>query len=248
MTSGTDIHAAKQPADPDAAERAKGRGPATMRAVSRLSRKAARRRSRRLRRPASLPRDGGRARLAVCVQPVAVAQPGVDVLVALGDPLDGEQAGAFEFVTATGPGVVGQLVARSAVAEHVAGADPARCAAAGIPDGTAFAAKPALARVMIGRALDAGTPAGWVAGDEVHGADPGLRADLERRQIGYVLAVATTCQVTTGAGACQAGTLATRLPRCAWQQYSAGHGAKGYRCCDWAGWPSTPAGPATAGC
>ena len=39
-------------------------------------------------------------------------------------------------------------------------ADPARCAPPGIPDGTAFAAKPALARVMIGRALDAGTPAG----------------------------------------------------------------------------------------
>ena len=39
--------------------------------------------------------------------------------------------------------------------------DPGRCRAAGIPDGTGFATKPALARVMIGRALDAGTPAGW---------------------------------------------------------------------------------------
>ena len=37
--------------------------------------------------------------------------------------------------------------------------DPARCAAAGIPAGTAFATKPALARQMIARALDAGTPA-----------------------------------------------------------------------------------------
>jgi hypothetical protein len=34
---------------------------------------------------------------------------------------------------------------------------------------------------MITRALDAGTPAGWVAGDEVYGGDPGLRAGLERR-------------------------------------------------------------------
>ena len=34
--------------------------------------------------------------------------------------------------------------------------DPARCAAAGIPAGTAFATKPALARRMIARALDAG--------------------------------------------------------------------------------------------
>jgi SRSO17 transposase len=113
-------------------------------------------------------------------------------------------------------------------------ADPGRCRAAGIPEGTAFAAKPELARVMIARALDAGTPAAWVAADEVYGADPGLRTDLEARQIGYVLAVAKTCQVTTGAGACQAGTIAARLPRAAWQRYSAGAGAKGHRYYDWA--------------
>ena len=90
-------------------------------------------------------------------------------------------------------------------------ADPGRCRAAGIPEGIVFAAKPQLARVMIARALDAGTPAAWVAADEVYGADPGLRTDLEARQIGYMLAVAKTCQVTTGAGACQAGTIAARL-------------------------------------
>src|SRR5207302_2712335 len=83
-------------------------------------------------------------------------------------------------------------------------ADPARCAAAGIPEGTAFATKPKLARRMISRALDAGVPASWVTADEVYGADPGLRADLERRRLGYVLAVAATCRVTTGAGTCQA--------------------------------------------
>jgi hypothetical protein len=53
------------------------------------------------------PGDGHPKRKAVLgVQPVTVAQPGVDVLVALGDPLDGEQTGALEFVTAAGPGVV----------------------------------------------------------------------------------------------------------------------------------------------
>jgi SRSO17 transposase len=113
-------------------------------------------------------------------------------------------------------------------------ADPGRCRAAGIPEGIVFAAKPELARVMIARALDAGTPAAWVAADEVYGADPGLRTDLEARQIGYVLAVAKTCQVTTGAGACQAGTIAARLPGAAWQRYSAGAGAKGHRHYDWA--------------
>jgi len=113
-------------------------------------------------------------------------------------------------------------------------ADPARCAAAGIPGGTSFATKPALARRMIARALDAGTPAAWVTADEVYGADPGLRADLERRQVGDVLAVATSHRVITGAGPCQAGPLARRLPRQAWQRYSAGAGAKGHRYYDWA--------------
>jgi SRSO17 transposase len=113
-------------------------------------------------------------------------------------------------------------------------ADPARCAAAGIPPGTAFATKPKLARRMISRALDAGTPAAWVTADEVYGADPGLRADLERRQLGYVLAVAATHQVITAAGPRQARQIAACLPRRAWQRYPAGEGAKGYRYYDWA--------------
>jgi SRSO17 transposase len=112
--------------------------------------------------------------------------------------------------------------------------DPGRCAAAGIPEKTAFATKPRLARAMIARALDAGTPAGWVTGDEVYGADPGLRTDLEARQTGYVLAVSATHPLTTAAGPRQARQLAARLPRRAWQRYSAGQGAKGHRYYDWA--------------
>lgn len=68
--------------------------------------------------------------------------------------------------------------------------DPDRLAAAGVPGGTAFATKPQLAARMLARALDAGVPAGWVAGDEVYGNDPALRAGLEARGVGYVLAVA----------------------------------------------------------
>jgi SRSO17 transposase len=113
-------------------------------------------------------------------------------------------------------------------------ADPARCAAAGIPEGTAFATKPKLARQMLARALDARTPAAWVTGDEVYGSDPGLRADLEARQVGYVLAVAATHRVATPAGSCPARAVAARLPRPAWQRYSAGAGAKGHRYYDWA--------------
>ena len=112
--------------------------------------------------------------------------------------------------------------------------DRARCAAAGIPETTGFVTKPGLARRMIGRALDAGIPAAWVTGDEVYGADPGLRADLERRRVGYVLAVAASHQVATAAGRCQARAIAARLPRRAWQRYSAGEGAKGHRYYDWA--------------
>ena len=113
-------------------------------------------------------------------------------------------------------------------------AEPARCAAAGIPEDTAFATKPALARRMLARSLDAGVPASWVAGDEVYGADPRLRGDLEERRIGYVLAVACRHTVTTGAGTARADVLARRLPRSAWQRHSAGQGAKGCRYYDWA--------------
>ena len=87
---------------------------------------------------------------------------------------------------------------------------------------------------MLARALDAGTPAAWVTADEVYGADPGLRADLERRQMGYVLAVAASHRVATAAGTCPAGQLAARLPRQAWQRCSAGAGVKGHRYYDWA--------------
>jgi SRSO17 transposase len=113
-------------------------------------------------------------------------------------------------------------------------AEPGRCAAAGISEGTAFATKPQLALRMITRALDARTPASWATGDGVYGADPGLRAGLEDRQIRYVLAVANSNPVTTAVGAVRADMLAGRLPPRAWQRLSAGPGAKGHRWYDWA--------------
>jgi SRSO17 transposase len=112
--------------------------------------------------------------------------------------------------------------------------DPARCRAAGIPQDTAFATKPALATEMITRALDAGTPAAWVAADEVYGQDPELRAELARRGLGYVLAVRKSHQVPAPAGPLTAAELARRLPARAWQRLSAGPGAKGPRWYDWA--------------
>ena len=68
--------------------------------------------------------------------------------------------------------------------------DRDRCRAAGIGDDVAFATKPQLARQMIERAVRAGVPFSWVAGDEVYGGNPGLRGWLEKEQIRYVMAVA----------------------------------------------------------
>ena len=78
--------------------------------------------------------------------------------------------------------------------------DPARCRAAGIPDGTAFATKPQLARRMIERAVTAGVPFAWVAADEAYGDNGPLRAWLEDSQLRYVLAVSCDHRVPAGAG------------------------------------------------
>jgi SRSO17 transposase len=92
---------------------------------------------------------------------------------------------------------------------------------------------------MIAGALDAAVSARWVAGDEVYSADPGLRAELERRGVGYVLAVVKNHRVATTAGKLRVDAIAAELPRHAWQPISAGQGAKGPRYYDWA-WISIP--------
>ena len=112
--------------------------------------------------------------------------------------------------------------------------DPERCAAAGVPDDVEFATKPALARELIVRALEGGAATPWVAGDEVYGADPGLRDELEQRGVGYVLAIACSHPVTTATGQRRADEIAASLPRLAWQRVSAGRGSKGPRFYDWA--------------
>jgi SRSO17 transposase len=112
--------------------------------------------------------------------------------------------------------------------------DPERLRAAGVPDDARFATKPALATTMISRALDAGVPAAWVTGDEVYGANPTLRAGLEARGVGYVLAVACDHRVVAGGDTYRADALLGRVPARAWQWISCGTGAKGHRLYDWA--------------
>jgi SRSO17 transposase len=124
--------------------------------------------------------------------------------------------------------------------------DPARCAAAGVPAGTAFQTKPQLARAMLERALDAGARAGWVTGDEVYGGDRRLRVWLEERGVAHVLAVKRSeplwAATQRGPAQVPAAELVAALPAAAWARLSAGAGAKGPRWYDWARVPIRPLG------
>ena len=124
--------------------------------------------------------------------------------------------------------------------------DVERLAQAGVPDDMNFATKPALATDILTRALRAGVPARWVAGDEVYGNDPGLRIECETQRIGYMLAVGCDRRVPTAAGPVRADAVVAGLPRWAWQQLAAGSGAKGERFYDWA-WITLAIG-ADSGC
>jgi hypothetical protein len=113
--------------------------------------------------------------------------------------------------------------------------DPQRCTDAGIPTNErCFATKPALATALIARAVAANVPAAWVAGDEVYGADPRLRAAVRSHGLGYVLAVAANRRVPTSAGGIRVDRLPAHLPKRAWQQHSAGPGSHGHRYYSWA--------------
>ena len=113
--------------------------------------------------------------------------------------------------------------------------DPERRREAGIPEPVEFATKPELARRMIGRALDSGAAAAWVAADEVYGHDSKLRRFLEGRQMAYVLAVASDQRLwQPDFMQHRVDAIARSLPAPAWKRFSAGFGSKGERLYDWA--------------
>jgi SRSO17 transposase len=114
-------------------------------------------------------------------------------------------------------------------------ADRERRSEAGIPETVEFATKPELARRMIGRALDSGAVAAWVAADEVYGRDSKLRRFLEGRQMAYVLAVASDQRLwQSDFMQHRVDAIARSLPAPRWKRLSAGFGSKGERLYDWA--------------
>jgi SRSO17 transposase len=112
--------------------------------------------------------------------------------------------------------------------------DPARRAEAGIDETVTFLTKPAQGLAMLTRALDAGIAAQWVTADEAYGKDSKFRTALQRRHVGYVLAVACNQKIPTAAGSSRADILAAQAPDPAWKRRSCGDGVKGPRLYDWA--------------
>ena len=116
--------------------------------------------------------------------------------------------------------------------------DAARRAKAAVPPDIAFATKTEIAREMIDRALDAGTPCAWVLADALDGSDSALRRMLEARSQPYVLAIRSNLTLrfldATGFVQTDPASLADALAPDAWAAHPAGDGAKGLRLYDWA--------------
>jgi SRSO17 transposase len=100
-----------------------------------------------------------------------------------------------------------------------------------------FATKPQLAGRVVERAIAAGAPFAWVAGDSVYGVGE-LEMALRRTGKGYVLGVNATQPFNSWIGKPEvAGTaeeIAHGLDPTAWRRLSAGEGSKGPRLYDWA--------------
>jgi SRSO17 transposase len=102
----------------------------------------------------------------------------------------------------------------------------------------AFATKPAIAREMIARTLDAGLPCAWVLADALYGSDYQLRRMLEKRGQPYVLAVRSnqTLRFFEEWNLIQTDplTMAEAFEDDQWASLTAGEGSKGPRLYDWA--------------
>ena len=116
--------------------------------------------------------------------------------------------------------------------------DAGRRAKASVPDDVGFAAKPAIAREMIARRLDAGVRCAWVVADAAYGCDRDLRRMLEERDQAHVLAVRGNHHLRfigdSGFVETNPSELAGDLADGDWTALAAGEGSKGPRLYDWA--------------
>ena len=110
--------------------------------------------------------------------------------------------------------------------------DAPRRRAAGIPDELTFATKPQLAMNQLDRQMAAGSPAGWVAFDEVYGRSEPLRNKAAEHGLAYVGIIPCDYQIRLPSGA------AIRAEQAAadavFERRSVGNGSKGPRYSDWA--------------
>jgi len=110
-----------------------------------------------------------------------------------------------------------------------------------VPEAVEFQTKPAMARAMITRTLDAGVPCAWVLADALYGSDSGLRRLLETRGQPYVLAGRSshTLRFLQDWQLVQTdpASMVAALTEDQWRTLNAGEGAKGARLYEWARLP-----------
>src|SRR5207344_2508490 len=110
--------------------------------------------------------------------------------------------------------------------------DTPRRRAAGIPDELPFATKPQLAMNQLDRQMAAGSPAGWVAFDEVYGRSAPLRNKAAEHGLAYVGIIPCDYQIRLPSGAAIRADQA--VPDAVFERRSVGNGSKGPRYSDWA--------------
>ena len=114
--------------------------------------------------------------------------------------------------------------------------DPDRMREAGVPADRGFSTKPELAITMLDRALSAGVPFGFVAGDSGYGRDPRLRAHCHDHELPYVLGVPVDLPLldTATGRPTRPDELLKLITPDQWERRSCGQGTKGIRYYDWA--------------
>jgi len=124
--------------------------------------------------------------------------------------------------------------------------DKERREQAGVPEEIGMRTKPALAKEMLGRALEGGVSAAWVVADSVYGDTRRLGMFLEEKEQPYALAVSGKAHVWAGFYQHRVGAVLDSLRQGellseeGWKRISAGEGSKGPRLYDWLRLPLNP--------